>query len=90
MLEELKKDIERLIALYESEKAEKERLASLLSESRSAEEAGRKHIAELEHQMDNLRLSDAFRAQEGGDSAAKERIGKLIKEIDKCISLLEK
>ncbi|MCR5004245.1 MAG: hypothetical protein K5984_07735 [Bacteroidales bacterium] len=90
MLEELRKDIERLISLYESEKAEKERLAVLLSESKAAEEAGRKHIAELEHQMDNLKLSEAFRTPEGGDSAAKERIAKLIKEIDKCISLLEK
>ena len=36
----------------------------------------------------NLHLSEAFGVA-GDGSAAKEKIEKLIKEIDKCISLLE-
>ena len=50
MLEDLKKNIEKLIALYESEKAENERLRSSL----------------------------------------EEKIDKMIREIGRCISLLEK
>ena len=42
----------------------------------------------LEQQVNNLHLSEAFGVA-GDGSAAKEKIEKLIKEIDKCISLLE-
>ncbi|MDY3834107.1 MAG: hypothetical protein SOZ87_03520 [Candidatus Cryptobacteroides sp.] len=42
----------------------------------------------MEQQVNNLHLSEAFGV--GGDSsAAKEKIERLIKEIDKCIALLE-
>ena len=48
----------------------------------------RKRIEDLEQQVDNLHLSEAFGVA-GDGSAAKEKIERLIKEIDKCISLLE-
>ena len=56
MLENIKTDIERLIALYEKERSE--------------------------------HLTEAFGAF-GDNKAAKEKIDKLVKEIDRCISLLE-
>lgn len=90
MLEGIKSDIEKLIALYESERAERKRLASELERSKAQNESCRKQIAELEQQIDNLHLSEAFMAPAGSDAGAKEKIDKLIKEIDKCISLLEK
>ena len=89
MLESLRKDIEKLISLYESEKAEREKLQSLLAESRAENETCRKQIGDLEQQVNNLRLSEAFGAA-GDPEAAKEKIDRLLKEIDKCISLLEK
>ena len=89
MLEDIKKDIERLIALYESEKTERIRLQSELSQSKADNESCRKRIEELEQQVDNLHLTEAFLTPAGSDSGAKDRIEKLIKEIDNCISLLE-
>ena len=89
MLESLRKDIEKLISLYEAEKAERIRLQSLLSQREAENESCRKQIGDLEQQVNNLQLSEAFGA--GGDRAgAKEKIERLIKEIDKCISLLDK
>ena len=88
MLESLRKDIEKLISLYEAEKAERVKLQSLLAESRAENETCRKHIGDLEQQVNNLQLSQAFGAA-GDPGAAKEKIERLIKEIDKCISLLE-
>jgi hypothetical protein len=88
MLESLRKDIEKLIALYEEEKAERIRLQALLAECRVENESCRNQIGDLEQQVNNLQLSEAFGAT-GDKVAAKERIEKLIKEIDKCISLLE-
>lgn len=89
MLEDIKKDIERLIALYEGQKVENEKLSAELEKSRQQCDTYRKQIEELEHQIDNLKLAEAFLSPTGGNSAAKDKIAKLIKEIDKCISLLE-
>lgn len=89
MLDGVKNGIEKLIALYESERAERIRLQSELAQGKSEIEACRKQIEELEHQVDNLHLTEAFMAPVGSDSGAKEKIEKLIREIDKCISLLE-
>ena len=88
MLENFRKEIEKLISLYEEEKTERIRLQGLLAESRAENESCRKQIGDLEQQVNNLQLSEAFGAV--GDKAAdKEKIEKLIKEIDKCVSLLE-
>lgn len=88
MLEGIKKDIEKLIALYEAEKMEREKLQSELLQSKADCDSCRKRIEELEQQVDNLHLSEAFGAA-GDGAAAKEKIERLIREIDKCISLLE-
>lgn len=88
MLEGIKTDIEKLIALYEAEKSERERLQEELVQSKAEIESCRKRIEDLEQQVDSLHLSEAFGVA-GDGSAAKEKIGKLIREIDKCISLLE-
>ena len=88
MLGNLRKNIEKLISLYEAEKAERMRLQTLLEECRAENESCRKQIGDLEQQVNNLQLSEAFGAA-GDRGAAKEKIEKLIKEIDKCISLLE-
>ena len=89
MLEDIKKNIDRLIAMYEGEKQQRIRLGEELEKSNATVASYEKKISELERQVDNLKLTQAFTS--GGDNAsAKEKIEKLIKEIDKCISLLER
>ncbi len=88
MFEELKSDITRLIALYEGEKKRADDLAVLLSESRKEAESCKMQIAELNRQIDNQRLKSAFSASDA-DSEAKQRLTRLIAEIDKCIGYLE-
>ena len=90
MLDDVKKNIERLIALYESQKAECESLRDALAQSEERNETCRKHITELEQEIDNLKLSEAFMAPAGSNVQAKEKMDRLIREIDRCISLLEK
>ena len=89
MLEELRKHIEKLIALYEAEKVENERLRRELMESREAGEACKKQISDLETRIETQTLTEAFTSGGTDRGAAKEKIDKLIKEIDKCISWLE-
>ena len=87
MLEDVRKQIEQLIARYEAEKAENRRLRQ---ELQACEETGaslRKQIWELESEIETRKLSEAFMAAAPTD--AKARVDSLIREIDQCISCLE-
>ena len=87
MLDEVKQKITQLIAAYESEKAECKRLREELEKSSTQNDAYKKQITELERKIDNQRLAGAF--LNGDNTESKKKIDKLIKEIDKCISLME-
>lgn len=89
MLENVKDRIRQLIAAYESEKMENKRLHTELEQTRMQNETYRKQIIELERQIDNLKLTEAFMAGGADSSAAKKKIDRLMKEIDRCIALME-
>ena len=89
MLETVKQKIKRLIAAYEAEKMERTRLQAALDQVQAQNETYRKQITELERQIDNLKLAEAFKADGAGSPEAKKKINSLIKEIDRCIALLE-
>jgi len=89
MLEELKNHISKLIALYEGEKQRADSLAAELERYRNAEHDYKEQIAELNRQIDNQRLTNAFMVG-ASEADAKARLTKLIGEIDRCIKLLEK
>lgn len=89
MLESVKDRIRQLIAAYESERMENKRLHTELEQTRMQNETYRKQIIELERQIDNLKLTEAFMAGGADTSAAKKKIDRLMKEIDRCISLME-
>ena len=89
MLETVKHGIKRMISVYESEKAERIRLQKELENVLDQNETYRKQIIELERQIDNRRLTDAMMAGGADTAQAKKRIDRLMKEIDRCISLME-
>lgn len=89
MLETVKERIKQLIAAYETEKMERIRLQSELEQARTQNETYRKQIIELERQIDNQKLTEAFMAGSTDTSAAKKKIDSLMKEIDRCIKLME-
>lgn len=88
MLEEIKNNIDKIIALYETQKQRADELDCQLSKSREELAACKEQINELKKQIDSLKLTGAFTST-GDNSAAKERIDKLVYEIDKCIAYLE-
>lgn len=88
MLEDIKSNIAKLVALYE---AERQRAATLEERLRQCEEKSleyKKQITDLNQQIANLELMHAFQAS-GDPATSRDKIGKLIKEIDRCIKLLE-
>ncbi len=88
MLEEIKSHIARLIALYEAERQRADSLAERLSESEQKCRQYKEQITDLNQQIDNLELLRAFQVA-GDPEQSRERIQALIREIDKCIKLLE-
>jgi len=89
MLETVKEKIKQLIAAYETEKMERTRLQTELEQLKTQNETYRKQIFELERQIDNLKLTEAFMAGGSDSSSAKKKIDSLLKEIDRCITLME-
>ena len=87
MLDSVKQKITQLIAAYESEAAQCKRLRTELEKSESQNNAYRQQIIELESQIDNQKLAGAF--LNGDTSESKKKIDRLIREIDKCIALME-
>ena len=90
MLEQLQKKIERLIALYEAGKVENDRLRALLAERDAAVEDYRNQITGLKEQIDTLKLKEAFIGGISDNAAARARVEKMIRSVDRCISILEK
>lgn len=89
MLEDLKSRIEKLVSLYETEKQRADNLDAELQACKADMTVYKDKIAELDSQIDTLKLQYAFSGA-GDPALAKERITKLIREIDRCIKLLEK
>ena len=88
MLEEIKSNIAKLVAQYEAERQRADHLAQRLAASEEKCLRYKEQIANLNQQIDNLELMRAFQAS-GDPRESKERVAKLIREIDKCIKLLE-
>lgn len=84
----LKKKIEFIISKYETLRSENSELSSLLSDCRKKLETSNNKIKELEQKIDNLQLIEAFKASTVDVKEAKQNIGRLVREIDKCIALL--
>ena len=89
MLDTVKQKITKLIAAYEGQKAECARLSAELEQYKKQNEAYAQQIIELERQIDNLKLTEAFKASSGNSPEARKKIDSLIREIDRCISLME-
>lgn len=88
MLEDIKSNIAKLVALYEAERQRADDLAGRLAASEEKCLQYKEQITDLNQQIDNLELMHAFQAA-GDPTESKERIAKLIREIDRCIKLLE-
>ncbi len=89
MLDALRTDIERLIAVYEKEKAANAALSDELAKSKLTIETYEKQIDELKKKVSNLELQSAFTGSSQDNEAARKKVDKMIKEIDKCIALME-
>ncbi len=84
----LKSKIGQIISRYESLKSENTQINAELSKCKQQLQDKNEQITELKKQIDNLQLTEAFRSSYEDTKEAKQKIAKLIREIDKCITML--
>lgn len=89
MLDAVKQKVTELVSVYESERQRSAALSARLEVAERELAECRAKVGELTRQVDNLKLQGVF-AADGNNILAKERLDKLIREIDKCIRCLEK
>ena len=87
-LSRLRNKIELLVSQYEHIKAENERMAIELTTLKIVNNENKTKINELDQKTNRLQIAGAFKASSADVKEAKQKVGKLIKEIDKCIALL--
>ncbi|MDA3818191.1 MAG: hypothetical protein PF486_12490 [Prolixibacteraceae bacterium] len=88
LIDEMKKNIRRLIDSLEQTKAELSRikdekvnLENELNQNRSEHQA-------LLKRYENLKVAKALAEGDPESQAAKQKINKILREVDKCIALL--
>ena len=84
----LKSRIEKIISKYELALSENISLKEQLQKALVEIEEKDDKIKSLEQKVEQMQLADAFSATTGDVKEARKRIGKIVKEIDKCISML--
>ena len=86
----LKNRISELISLYKKSKAEKESLIHEKLELMEKIETLTREKEELSHQYNTLKLAKTLAANSEDSHQAKLKINRIVREIDKCIALLNR
>ena len=82
--------IERLVSEYQEVKSVNMQLKQKLLSLQDQLEKKRKNVSELKDKNKILKLSASLQGEEQDAQAARQRINELVREIDKCIALLNK
>jgi len=90
IVSELRGQISRLITLYQDLKLEKDKLVREKMDLLEQVETLSKENEEFKHQYDTLKLAKTFAVNTGDSQQAKNKISQIVREIDKCIALLNK
>lgn len=89
MLDNIRQQFIRLVSAYEREKGERIRLEEENAKLSALCETRGKQIVELEKKIDSINLATAFAGGQTDSTESKKKIDALIREIDRCIRLME-
>lgn len=89
MLQDIRENMEKLIAAYETQRSRADSLEAELEKYRKQSETAKVKITELEDKIDNLGLRNVFSSESVDNSQAKARIDQLIAKIDSCLEMLQ-
>lgn len=88
VIKKLKGHIEQIISKYELALSENISLKEELEKHKTDLEEKNNKIKELEQKVELMQLGDAFKASSEDVKEAKKKIARIVREIDKCISML--
>lgn len=80
--------VRQLILSYKELQAENQQLKKAVSDGRAAMEELRRENKALQADYNNLKLARMITVNSEDQQAAKNRLAKIIREVDKCIALL--
>jgi hypothetical protein len=90
IVDELKQKIKLLAEKLDAQKSSTSKLSSENVDLEDKIKEKNILIKELKQQNNTLKLSKAFVSENGGSQEAKLQINKIVREIDKCIALLNR
>ena len=90
LLLEFKLKVKQMIAKHENLKQEKEQLCGKIESLEETINHLRQENSLLEQKYENVKLAKMLVASDDDNKDAKSKIQKLVREIDKCIALLNK
>lgn len=90
LLNDLKANVKLLFQEFNTIENEKKDLKETLDELKNQIEELKQEKMELSREQETLKLANSILAKNEENKAAKQQINKLVREIDKCIALLNK
>jgi predicted nuclease with TOPRIM domain len=90
LLLEFKLKVKQMIAKHEKLKQEKDQLHGKIEGLEETINQLRQENSLLEQKYENVKMAKMLVASDDDNKDAKNRIQKLVREIDKCIALLNK
>jgi len=88
--EQLESRIQQLIGMYEKERSVKEKFSKEKSELQEQLRLGQERVKILEEKYNKLKISKALIASSEDAHDAKLKVNRMVREIDKCIALLNR
>ena len=89
-IDRLQNKLERLVSKYQEVNSANLQLKEKLLSLQEQFEKEQKSVSELKEKNKILKLSVSLHGEEQDTNAARQRINELVREIDKCIALLNK
>lgn len=90
LLNELRANVQRLFQEYESLKAEKKMLEGSVSVLTQEIARLEQEKTDLGQKLEKMKVANRILSGDDQDGEAQKRINTLVREIDKCIALLNK
>jgi uncharacterized protein (DUF3084 family) len=90
LLKELKANVQRLFQEYEQLKTENKSLTDKVTALYNEISQLKDEKNELSREKENIKLANQILSGKDRDGEAKRKINSLVREIDKCIALLNK
>lgn len=90
LIQLLKKNTKQLFKAYNETEKEKKLLENKVEDLENEINKLKQDKLELVGKIENIKLAKQFYADDQEKSEAKKRINNLVREIDKCIALLNK